>query len=72
MPVTRTLVRTTYLEISADTPLRPPSRPRPDYELRHAVAITPDYARFLYRGVGYPWELDTASELELRQVGARP
>ena len=55
MLVTRTLVRTTYLEISADAPLRPPSRPRPAYELRQAVGITPDYARFLYRGVGYPW-----------------
>ena len=55
MLVTRTLVHTTYLEISADAPLRPPSRPRPDYELRQAVGITPDYARFLYRGVGYPW-----------------
>ena len=55
MPVTHTLVHTTYLEISADTPLRQPSRPRPDYELRQAVGITPDYARFLYRGVGYPW-----------------
>ena len=55
MPVTRTLVHTTYLEISADAPLRPPSRPQPDYELRQAIAITPDFARFLYRGVGYPW-----------------
>ena len=55
MPVTRTLVHTTYLEISANAPLRPPSRPRPAYELRQAIAITPDFARFLYRGVGYPW-----------------
>ena len=55
MPVTRTLVHTTYLEISADAPLRPPSRPRPAYELRQAIGITPDFARFLYRGVGYPW-----------------
>ncbi len=55
MPVARTLVRTTYLELMADAPLRRPSRARPDYELRQAVAVTPDFARFLYRGVGYPW-----------------
>ena len=55
MPVARTLVRTTYLELAADAPLLRPARARPDYELRHAVAVTPDFARFLYRGVGYPW-----------------
>ncbi len=55
MPVTRTLVRTTWLELAAGAPLRPPARARPGYELRHAAAATPEYARFLYRGVGYPW-----------------
>lgn len=55
MPVARTLVRTTYLELAADAPLLRPARARPDYDLRHAVAVTPDFARFLYRGVGYPW-----------------
>lgn len=55
MPVTRTLVHTTWLELAAGAPLRRPARARPDYELRHATAVTPEYARFLYRGVGYPW-----------------
>ena len=55
MPVTRTLVRTTYLELAAGAPLRFPARARPDYQLRQAVAATPEFARFLYRGVGYPW-----------------
>ena len=55
MPLTHMLVRTTSLEISIDTPLRSPSQSRPDYDLRQALSITPDFARFLYRGVGYPW-----------------
>ena len=55
MAVTRTLVRTTYLELALEAPLRPPSRPRPDYQLRQAVVASPEFARFLYTAVGYRW-----------------
>ena len=55
MLVTRTLVHTTYLEISADTPLRPPRGHGPTTSCAKPIGITPDFARFLYRGVGYPW-----------------
>ena len=55
MTVTRTLVRTTYLEMEPEAPLRPPSRTKPDYELRQAAAASPEFARFLYTAVGYRW-----------------
>ena len=49
------MVRTTHLEIAADTPLRRPTRPRPRYALQHATGITPEYARFLFVAVGEAW-----------------
>ena len=55
MSVTRALVRTTYLELDAATAPRPPQRAKPDYELRQAVAASPEFARFLYTAVGYRW-----------------
>ena len=55
MTVTRTLVRTTYLELEAATAPRPPQRTKPDYELRQAIAVSPEFARFLYTTVGYRW-----------------
>ena len=55
MTVTRTLVRTTYLELEAGIPPRPPSRRKPDYKLRQALAASPEFARFLYTAVGYRW-----------------
>ena len=55
MTVTRTLVRTTYLELAAATAPRPPGRTKPDYELRQAAAANPEFARFLYTAVGYRW-----------------
>ena len=55
MATVKRLVRTTYLELAADAPLRPPARARPDYEVRHAVAASPDFNRFLYTAVGWRW-----------------
>ena len=55
MTVTRTLVRTTYLELEAGAPPRPPGRTKPEYELRQATAASPEFARFLYTAVGYRW-----------------
>ena len=55
MTVTRTLVRTTYLELEAATEPRPPGRTKPDYELRRAVAASPEFSRFLYTAVGWRW-----------------
>ena len=49
------LVRTTYLELAAEAPLQPPARDRPDYELRQAVAVSPEFSRFLYTSVGWRW-----------------
>ena len=55
MTATRTLVRTTYLELEAATEPRPPGRTKPDYELRRAAAASPEFGRFLYTAVGYRW-----------------
>ena len=55
MPVTHALVRTIWLELPAGAPLRPPARPRPDYELRQVAAASPEFCRFLYTAVGYRW-----------------
>ena len=55
MAVVRKLVRTTYLELAADAPLRRPARARPDYEVRQAVAVSPEFSRFLYASVGWRW-----------------
>ena len=55
MTVTRTLVRTTYLELDAASAPRPPGRAKPNYELRRAAAASPEFARFLYAAVGYRW-----------------
>ena len=49
------LVRTTYLELSADEPLCRSNRKRPNYELHRAIAPSPELARFLYTAVGYSW-----------------
>lgn len=53
--IVRRLVRTTYLELAADVPLQPPTRERPDHELRQAVAVSPEFSRFLYTSVGWRW-----------------
>lgn len=55
MATVNRLVRTTYLEIAAEASLRPPARPRPDYELRQAAAASPEFNRFLYTAVGWRW-----------------
>ena len=55
MTVTRGPVRTTWLELPAGAPLRPPSRPRPACELRRVAAVSPEFCRFLYTAVGYRW-----------------
>ena len=55
MAVVKRLVRTTYLELAADAPLRPPARARPDYEVRRAVAAGPEFNRYLYTAVGWRW-----------------
>ena len=55
MATVKRMVRTTYLEIAAQTPLRPSARARPDYELRQAVAASPEFNRFLYTAVGWRW-----------------
>ena len=55
MAVTRGPVRTTWLELPAGAPLRPPSRPRPACELRRVAAVSPEFCRFLYTAVGYRW-----------------
>ena len=55
MATVKRSVRTTYLEIAADVPLRPPERPRPDYELRQAAVASPEFNRFLYTAVGWRW-----------------
>lgn len=53
--VTRELVRTTWLELPPEAPLRPPARPRPAGELRQVAAVSPEFCRFLYTAVGYRW-----------------
>lgn len=55
MPRNQILVRTTYLEISADNLLRNPDRKRPNFELNKAIMPSPELARFLYCSVGYAW-----------------
>ena len=55
MATVNRVVRTTYLEIAPEAPLRRPARPRPDYELRQAVAASPEFNRFLYTAVGWRW-----------------
>lgn len=55
MSVNRILVRTTYMELLADAPIRRSDRKRPDYELRQAVTPSPERARFLYTAVGCRW-----------------
>lgn len=55
MAVTRASVRTTWLELPAGRPPRPPSRPRPACELRRVAAVNPEFCRFLYTAVGYRW-----------------
>ena len=55
MAVVQRVVRTTYLELAADAPLRAPARARPDYEVRQAVAVSPEFSRFLYTSVGWRW-----------------
>lgn len=55
MAVIRASVRTTWLELPAGRPPRPPSRPRPAYELRRVAAVNPEFCRFLYTAVGYRW-----------------
>ena len=53
--VSTRVVRTTHLELPADAQLVRPDRPKPDYELLLAEAITPEYARFLFATVGRDW-----------------
>ena len=55
MAVVKRPVQTTYLELAPDAPLRPPARARPDYEVRQAVAASPEFNRFLYTAVGWRW-----------------
>lgn len=76
MAVTRALVRTTWLELPSGAPLRPPSRPRPAYELRRVAAASPEFCRFLYTAVGYRWNWTrrlpwsyAAWETHLRRAG---
>lgn len=49
------VVRTTWLELTAQAPLRVPVRARPEYELRQALAASPEFSRFLYTSVGWRW-----------------
>ncbi len=55
MEVKREPVRTTWLELPPEAPLRAPVRPRPAYELRQVGAVSPEFCRFLYTAVGYRW-----------------
>ena len=55
MATVKRKVRTTYLELPADAPLRAPVRTRPDYQVRQAAAASPEFNRFLYTAVGWRW-----------------
>lgn len=76
MDVKRELVRTTWLELPPEAPLRPPGRPRPACELRQVAVASPEFCRFLYTAVGYRWNWTrrlpwsyAAWEAHLRRAG---